>query len=57
MVLGRSLQLHSLAVLLALTAGTILGGIVGALLAVPPTAVAWAVAKSWNDALPLHPDG
>lgn len=56
-VLGRSLQLHSLAVLLALTAGTILGGIVGTLLAVPLTGVAWAVAKSWNDPLPSPPDG
>lgn len=56
-VLGRSLQLHSLAVLLALTAGTILGGIVGTLLAVPLTGVAWAVAKSWNDPLPPHRDG
>ena len=56
-VLGRSLHLHSLAVLLALTAGTILGGIVGTLLAVPITGVAWAVAKSWNDPLPSHADG
>ncbi|MCX7512210.1 AI-2E family transporter [Frateuria hangzhouensis] len=55
-VLGRSLHLHSLAVLLALTAGTILGGIVGTLLAVPITGVAWAVAKSWNDPLPVSPD-
>ncbi|MEI7038086.1 AI-2E family transporter [Fulvimonas yonginensis] len=51
-VLGRSLHLHPLAVLLALTSGAILGGIVGALLAVPFTGVAWAVAKSWSE--PAH---
>ena len=38
-VLGRSLRLHPLAILLALTAGTILAGIVGAILAVPIAAV------------------
>lgn len=55
-VLGRSLHLHPLAVLLSLTAGAILGGIVGALLAVPFTGVAWAVAKSWNAPLPPPAD-
>lgn len=48
-VLGRSLRLHGLVVLLALTAGTILGGIIGTLLSVPTAAVAWAVIKQWND--------
>lgn len=52
-VLGRSLQLHGLVVLVALTAGTILGGIVGTLLSVPTAAVAWAVIKHWND--PITP--
>lgn len=47
-VLGRTLKLHPLAVLLALTAGTILAGIVGALLAVPLAAVAWTVVSAWN---------
>lgn len=42
-VMGRSVSLHSLVILLALTAGTILGGIIGAVLAVPVTAVAWVV--------------
>jgi predicted PurR-regulated permease PerM len=46
-VLGRSLKLHGVVVLLALTAGTVLGGIVGTLLAVPACAVAWAVIKAW----------
>jgi putative heme transporter len=47
-VLGRSLKLNGLVVLLALTAGTILGGIVGTLLSVPLTAVAWAIITSWS---------
>jgi predicted PurR-regulated permease PerM len=41
LVVGRSLELHPVAVLLALTAGAVLAGIVGALLAVPTAAVAW----------------
>ncbi|MCU1514712.1 MAG: rane protein [Microbacteriaceae bacterium] len=53
-VLGRSLRLHGLVVLLALTAGTILGGIVGTLLSVPIAAVSWAVIKQWND--PITPE-
>lgn len=48
-VLGKSLKLHELVVLLALTAGTILGGIIGTLISVPIAAVVWAVIKSWNE--------
>jgi len=48
LVLGRAVRLHPLAILLALTAGTIVGGIVGALLAVPLAAVAWTVVREWN---------
>lgn len=51
-VLGKSLKLHELVVLLALTTGTVLGGIVGTLIAVPLTAVAWALVKAWNESLP-----
>jgi predicted PurR-regulated permease PerM len=47
-VMGKSLQLHALVILLALTAGTLLAGIVGAVLAVPITAVAWAIIKVWT---------
>jgi predicted PurR-regulated permease PerM len=47
-VLGKSLNLHALVVLLALTAGTILGGITGAILSVPIAAVTWAVIKTWK---------
>ncbi|KGM12833.1 AI-2E family transporter [Cellulomonas bogoriensis] len=49
-VLGRTLSLHPLAILLALTAGTLLAGIIGALLSVPLAAVAWAVISQWNAA-------
>lgn len=48
-VMARSLKLHPLVILVALTAGTILGGIVGAVIAVPICAVAWAIIKVWND--------
>ena len=41
-VLGRAVALHPLVILLALTAGAVLGGAVGAFLAVPTTAVAVA---------------
>jgi predicted PurR-regulated permease PerM len=42
-VLGRSVQLHPIVILLALGAGSILGGIVGAFLSVPLAAVVVAV--------------
>ncbi len=48
LVMGQSLKLHPLVILVALTAGTILGGIAGAVLAVPITAVGWAILKVWN---------
>lgn len=47
-VQARGLKLHALVILLALAAGTILGGLVGAVLSVPIAAVAWAVYKNWN---------
>jgi len=53
-VMGRSVKLHGLVVLLALTAGTILGGIFGTLISVPAAAVAWAVVRQWND--PIVPE-
>jgi len=48
-VLGRALSLHPLVILLALTAGTILAGIIGALLSVPVAAVLWSAASTWNE--------
>ena len=58
-VIGKALALHPLAILLALTAGTILSGIIGALLAVPVAAVGWAAIKQWHapdDPDPDRPD-
>ncbi|OFT42749.1 hypothetical protein HMPREF3160_04785 [Arthrobacter sp. HMSC06H05] len=45
LVMGSALRVHALVVLFALTAGTVLAGIIGALLAVPLTAAAWAAVK------------
>lgn len=42
-VMGRAVRLHPVVVLLAITAGAVLGGIVGAFLSVPTAAVAAAV--------------
>ncbi|WP_294179659.1 AI-2E family transporter [uncultured Schumannella sp.] len=47
-VMAQSLKLHPLVILLALSAGTILGGIVGAVLSVPIAATAWAIVKAWD---------
>ncbi len=56
-LMGNSLKLHPLVILLALTIGTILGGIVGAILSVPIAAVGWAVIKILTDAQDAEPDG
>lgn len=48
-VLGKSLALHELVILLALSAGAILGGIIGTLLSVPIAAVTWAAIKAWKE--------
>lgn len=47
-VMARSLKLHPLIVLIALTVGTVLAGIVGAVLAVPIAAVVWGIVTIWN---------
>jgi predicted PurR-regulated permease PerM len=43
LLLGRAVALHPVVIILALAAGGILGGIVGAFLAVPMVAVGWAI--------------
>ncbi|KIA74722.1 hypothetical protein ASF74_13835 [Arthrobacter sp. Leaf145] len=59
-VMGKSLQLHALVILMALTAGTILAGIIGAVLSVPIAAVTWAIVQVWTaedpDLEPVNPD-
>lgn len=55
-VMGRTLSLNALVILLALAIGTIVGGITGAVLAVPLTAVAWSVIQVWTDAYQVGHD-
>lgn len=47
-LMGRALKLHSLVILLALTIGTVVSGILGAILAVPIAAVAWGIIQVWD---------
>ena len=47
-VMGRSLRLHPLVILVALTAGTVLAGITGAVLAVPIAASIWGAVRVWD---------
>ncbi|MBD7957359.1 AI-2E family transporter [Microbacterium sp. Sa4CUA7] len=47
-LMGRSMKLHAFVVLIALTVGTVLGGILGAVLAVPITAVVWGAVQVWD---------
>ncbi|MDY7527120.1 MULTISPECIES: AI-2E family transporter [unclassified Cryobacterium] len=47
-VMAGALKLHPLVILVALTAGTVLGGIAGAVLAVPLVAVAWSIVRVWD---------
>lgn len=47
-LMGRALKLHALVILLALTVGTVLSGILGAVLAVPIAAVGWGIIKVWD---------
>ncbi len=61
-LMGRSMKLHAFVILVALTVGTVLGGIVGAVLAVPIAAAAWGVVQVWDGpdlparwARPKHP--
>jgi predicted PurR-regulated permease PerM len=49
MVVGQSIELHPVVVLLALTAGTVVAGIVGALLAIPVAAVIWIGVSHFRD--------
>ncbi|MBF4591660.1 AI-2E family transporter [Curtobacterium sp. VKM Ac-1395] len=46
--MGRTLKLHQLVILIALTIGTVTAGIIGAILTVPPTAVAWSIVTVWR---------
>ncbi len=47
-VMARSLALHPLVILVAVTVGTVLAGITGAVLAVPVAAAVWRSLQVWN---------
>ncbi|MBD8077767.1 AI-2E family transporter [Cellulosimicrobium arenosum] len=47
-VMGRTLRLHPLVILVALTAGTVLAGLTGAVLAVPVAASIWRAIQVWD---------
>ena len=49
-LMGRSMKLHAFVILVALTIGTVLGGIVGAVLAVPIAAAVWGAVQVWDGA-------
>lgn len=53
-VMAQTLNLHALVILMALTAGTVLAGIVGAVLSVPLVAVVWSVIKVWTGREEVH---
>lgn len=54
-LMGRSMKLHAFVILIALTVGTVLGGIVGAVLAVPITAAVWGAISVWDgDGVPAR---
>jgi predicted PurR-regulated permease PerM len=55
-LLGRAVRVHPLAVILAIAAGVILGGIVGALIAVPTAAVVNAVGHHLLDPVEVDQD-
>lgn len=48
LIMGQTVKLHPLVVLLAITAGVLLAGIIGAIVAVPLAGVAWMTMKEWN---------
>lgn len=49
-ILGNALKMSPLAILLILAIGTLIGGMLGTLLAVPLMAVVWAAWSTWHEA-------
>jgi len=47
-LMGRSMRLHSFAILVVLAGGAAIGGILGAVLAVPLAAVVWGAIQVWD---------
>lgn len=50
-VVGRMIRLHPVTILLVLTAGTVVAGIIGALLAIPVAAAAWTAYRYTREQL------
>jgi predicted PurR-regulated permease PerM len=50
-VVGRMIRLHPVAILLVLTAGTVVAGILGALLSIPVAAAAWTAYRYTRERL------
>ncbi|WP_040392262.1 AI-2E family transporter [Catelliglobosispora koreensis] len=48
LIMSRSVRLHPVVVALAVVCGTLLGGLVGAVISVPLVAIAWAVISELN---------
>jgi predicted PurR-regulated permease PerM len=57
LVLGKAVRLHPVVVLIALVAGATLGGIIGAFVAVPLTAIAWGIVKELARRDVIEPPG
>lgn len=55
-VVGRMIRLHPVAILLILTAGTVVAGIVGALLSIPVAAAAWTAIRYARERLDEEDD-
>jgi predicted PurR-regulated permease PerM len=55
LVMARAVSIHPLAVALAVAAGTVLAGIVGAVVAVPVVSVVYAVGRFWVQTTPRYP--
>jgi predicted PurR-regulated permease PerM len=53
LVVGQAVSLHPVAILLALTTGAVVAGVIGAILAVPVTAVIWTITSYLRDK-PAH---
>ncbi len=57
LVLGNAVRLHPVVVLVVLTAGGVLAGVIGAFVAVPVTAVGWGVLKELVQRDVVEPPG
>ena len=55
LVMSRAVNLHPLAVALSVASGTVLAGVIGAVVAVPLVAVAWTVWSALRAGPPLRP--